>query len=158
DAPLFELPRLESAFLSCWRTVSYDSDSHNPNSTTRLASSRRVQRFRPSGALEQASAINRAAALPCSFNFCPGRGRSLRQLRFSSTKRLRVRSMVGTQVPISSAISASVKPSSALSHAQRKQKPVSRLSNNKSRNLLDSLSKCKAICAHDNNTRCCFRG
>jgi hypothetical protein len=45
----------------------------------------------------------------------------------------------------------------APSHALRK-KPVARLSNNKSRNLLNLPSKFKAICARDSNSRSFFRG
>ena len=50
DAPFLLLPRLESVFLSRWRTPSWDMEDANPNSTTFPASRRRVQRSCPSGA------------------------------------------------------------------------------------------------------------
>ena len=68
DAPLLFLPGLEGVFLSCSRTVSWDSDGTTPNSTTLSASSRRVQWSWPSGASLHARAIRwaspRSSSLP----------------------------------------------------------------------------------------------
>src|SRR5262245_12326623 len=113
DAPLLVLPGLKGVFLSKHWTVSYESASQSPNSTALSASNRSVQRLRSPGAELQAPAINCASPLASSLGRWPGRGRSVRALRFSSTNRRRVRSTVGTLVPTSSAISSSLSPSSA---------------------------------------------
>src|SRR5262249_11823646 len=113
NAPLLVLPGLEGIFLSRHRTVSYESFAQSPNSTALSASNRRVQRLRSPGALLQATAIKCAWPLTSSLGRGPGRGRSVRAFRFSSTNRRRVRSTVGTLVPTASAISSSLRPSSA---------------------------------------------
>ena len=77
DAPLLFLPGLEFVFLSVRRTLSYDMESANPNSTTLSASKRNVQRAWPSGGSLHATAMRWASSLPSSLLQCPGRGRSL---------------------------------------------------------------------------------
>ena len=62
NAPLLLPPRLEFVFFRCSRTVSWDRDSTNPNSTVFPATSRRVRWSWPSGAGLQAT--RRSDALP----------------------------------------------------------------------------------------------
>src|SRR5215216_3588858 len=112
-APLLFQPRLEFVFLSTWRTVSRAMELAKFNSTTLSASSRSVQRACPVGGLLQAMAIICASCLPVSLRACPRRGRSLRQPRPSSTKRLRVRSTVAKAVLRAVTTCSSVKPSAA---------------------------------------------
>ena len=69
DAPFLLLPRLKDVFLSRWRTVSWDKDDANPNSTTLPASKRRVQWSCPSGAGLQASAGRWASPRSSSFRY-----------------------------------------------------------------------------------------
>src|SRR6266540_456595 len=66
DAPAFLQPRLEAVCCKAWRTVSYDTDSTNSSSTSRSASSRNVQRLRPSGGALHASATRWASCSPSS--------------------------------------------------------------------------------------------
>src|SRR5215510_11687261 len=94
DAPLFLQPRLEDRFFNTRRTLSYEYDGARPSATTRSASRCKVQRWRPSGAPLQASAIKRASACALSLGCVPGRGRSSSAASRSPTKRWRVRSTV----------------------------------------------------------------
>src|SRR5919109_842224 len=114
DAPVLFLPGLERVFLSTLRTVSCEKELANPSSTTLSANKRSVQRSRPPGGVLQAIAIKCVSCLVFNLCLCPGRGRSSRAPRLSSTNRLRVRSTVGTLVLSTAAICLSVRPSSAL--------------------------------------------
>jgi hypothetical protein len=58
--------RLEFVSFSVVRTVSWDTASMWPSATMRSASTRKVQRARPSGGGLQARAISRASASPSS--------------------------------------------------------------------------------------------
>ena len=64
NAPHRPAPRLQVVFFSVCRTVSWLIDSTTSNSTRRSASSRSVQRDRPSGACEHASCASRATSSP----------------------------------------------------------------------------------------------
>ncbi len=66
NAPLFAQPRLEFIFFSVRRTVSFERASTYSKATIRSASSRSVQRLRPSGAWLQASATRWASPSPSS--------------------------------------------------------------------------------------------
>src|SRR6266545_3883951 len=66
DAPAFLQPRLEAVCCKAWRTVSYDTDSITSKATSRSASSRSVQRLRPSGGGLHASATRWASWSPSS--------------------------------------------------------------------------------------------
>src|SRR3981081_2596563 len=113
ETPLFVLPRFEFVFLSSWRTVSWERVSAKPNTTASSASKRKVHRSRPAGAGLQVTAIRWASALPGGRGGARVRGRSVSAARFSSTNRWRVRSTVPGLVATSSAISSSLRPSSA---------------------------------------------
>ena len=63
NAPFLLLPRLESVFLRRLRTPSWDMDEANFNSTTLLASRRRVQWSCPAGGGLQARAIRACPVL-----------------------------------------------------------------------------------------------
>src|SRR3954469_10493918 len=115
DTPLLLQPRLDPLFFSTRRTVSCEQLSASPHSTTRPASSRIVQRPRPSGAWLHASATSRASAFSERQGRAPGRGRSLMAPSPSSTKRRRVRSTVAWPTPSAVTISASVAPRAAWS-------------------------------------------
>ena len=69
DALLLLSPGLEGVFLSLSLTVSYDSDTTNPSSTTLLASNRRVQWSWPSGASRHARAIKWASPRSSSLRY-----------------------------------------------------------------------------------------
>src|SRR5262245_5228257 len=114
DAPLFLQPRLEDRFFKTRRTLSYEYDAARPRATTRSASRCKVQRWRPSGAALQASAINRASAFASSLGGVPGRGRSASAVSPSSTKRWRVRSTVARPTARAAAMVLSCQPSAAL--------------------------------------------
>ena len=64
DHPALHQVGAELVFLSVFLTVSWETSSTMPISTALSASKRMLQRSRPSGASEQASAIRRASALP----------------------------------------------------------------------------------------------
>src|SRR5262252_7022320 len=115
DAPLLLQPRLEDRFFNTRRTLSYEYDSARPSATTRSASRCKVQRWRPSGAALQASAIKRAVACASSLGCLPGRGRSSSAASPSSTKRWRVRSTVARPTERAAAMARSSAPSAALS-------------------------------------------
>jgi hypothetical protein len=74
--PLLLPPRLEVAFVKTWRTLSYAYDSVGPSATTRAANRGKGQRWRPSVAALQASALKRASAFTSSLGCVPGYGRS----------------------------------------------------------------------------------
>ena len=114
DAPLLFLPGLEFVFLSVRRTLSYDMESANPNSTALSASKRNVQRAWPSGGLLHATAMRWASSLPLSLHRGPGRDCSLSALSNpSSTNRLRGRHTVAMPTSKAAAICRSNNPSSA---------------------------------------------
>src|SRR5262249_13024533 len=75
-APLLLQPWLEDRCFNTRRPLAYAYASTRPRATTRSARSCNGQRWRPSGAALQASAIRRAGALASSFGCFPGRGRS----------------------------------------------------------------------------------
>jgi hypothetical protein len=64
DHPALHQVGLELVFLSVFLIVSWETSSTMPISTALSANSLRLQRSRPSGASEQASASRRASALP----------------------------------------------------------------------------------------------
>src|SRR6266487_924689 len=66
DAPALGQPRLEPVCFKACRTVSYDTDSITCSSASRSASSRNVQRLRPSGGALHASATKWASCFPSS--------------------------------------------------------------------------------------------
>ncbi len=70
----------------------------NFNATTLSANNCSVQRARPRGGVLHAMATRSASCLPVNMGPCPRRGRSVRQPKPSSTKRLRVRSTVANPV------------------------------------------------------------
>src|SRR5262249_47325373 len=115
DAPLLLPPRLEGTFFKTRRTLSYEYDSARPSATTRSASRCKVHRWRPSGALLQASAMRRASAFASSLGGVPGRGRSSSAPSPSSTKRWRRRSTVARPTERAAAMAWSSQPSAALS-------------------------------------------
>src|SRR3990172_522160 len=116
DTPLLLLPGLEVVFFRIWRTVSWQIDSANPNSTTLPASRRRVQRARPSGGCVQGTAIKCASCLPLNLRCCPGRGLSFNAASSpSSTKRWRTRPPVADPTSKATATCSSLSPSLALS-------------------------------------------
>src|SRR5438270_3173617 len=113
NAPLLMLPGLQCVFLSNWRTVSGEMRRTYPNSTALPASIRTVQWSCPSGTLLQVIAMRWAA--------CPSvsawRRRSCRlSVSTASTpparKRRRILRIVCSETSRTSAISASVQPSS----------------------------------------------
>src|SRR4029453_17364948 len=114
DAPLFLQPRLEDRFFKTRRTLSYEYDGARPRATTRSASRCKVQRWRPSGAALQASAIKRASAFASNLGGVPGRGRSSRAPSPSATKRWRRRSTVARPTARAAAMALSSQPSAAL--------------------------------------------
>src|SRR5215470_13813515 len=114
DAPLLLQPRLEDCFFKTRRTLSYEYDAAKPRATTRSASSCKVQRWRPSGAVLKAAAIKRASAFASSLGCVPGRGRSSSASTPSSTKRWRVRSTVARPTERAVAMALSSQPSAAL--------------------------------------------
>src|SRR5215475_1252923 len=114
DAPLLLQPRLEDCFFKTRRTLSYEYDGARPRATTRSASRCKVQRWRPSGAALQASAIKRASAFASSLGWVPGRGRSSSAPSPSSTKRWRRRSTVARPTARAAAMALSSQPSAAL--------------------------------------------
>jgi len=89
NTPHFLLPGLQFVFLSVRRTVLCEIASTACNCTSLPASSRKVQRTCPSGASEQAVAINVASALPSGLRFWPGRGSSFKVLSMPSTTKRR---------------------------------------------------------------------
>src|SRR5215210_1605850 len=113
DTPLLLQPGLELVFFSARRTSSYEQESASFSCTTRSASNCKVQRCRPSGAFEQASAIRRACAFGSSLGFLPGRGSSLMASNPTSTNRLRTRSTVAIPTLRAATISSSVEPPDA---------------------------------------------
>src|SRR5919197_1101685 len=115
DAPLFLQPRLEDRFFKTRRTLSYEYDAAKPRATTRSASRCKVQRWRPSGAALQASAIKRVSAFTSNLDCAPGRGRSASAPRPSATKRWRRRSTVARPTESAAAMALSAQPSAALS-------------------------------------------
>src|SRR5919206_1830826 len=115
DAPLLLQPRLEDRFFKTRRTLSYEYAAARPRATTRSASSCKVQRWRPSGAALQASAIRRACAFSSNLGCFPGRGRSSRASSPAATKRWRVRSTVARPTERATAMALSSIPSAAFS-------------------------------------------
>ena len=104
-------------FLSVWRTVSRLTGlSRKPASTPRLtkrsARSRTVQRARPAGGSEQASAMRWASATPSILGERPGTSLRTRSAasRPSVTKRRRVRATVAVPQPSASATFSSLQP------------------------------------------------
>src|SRR5262249_47753791 len=117
DAPLLLQARLDLVFFRVLRTDSSLIASTTLSSTSRSASNCRVQRWRPWGGSEQASATSIAASLPWSFGAAPGRGCSLSAAsRPSSPKRLRSLPTVVSATKAASLICWSVLPSSARSN------------------------------------------
>src|SRR5262245_2967027 len=116
DDPLLDAPGFENVFFSVRRTVSSEIASTSESATNSSASNCMVQRFWPSGGVEQAVAIRRASCLASSLRLAPGRGCSLSAAsRLPSTNFWRVRSTVRLPMCRAAAIAASVAPSSALS-------------------------------------------
>src|SRR5215210_992197 len=113
DHPPFDEVGTQLVFLSAFLTVSWETDSTIPSSTALSAKSRMLQRSRPSGASEQASAISRASARPSSDRSYT-RSATDRSSAASSPcrkKRLRTRPTVATLVSRASAILSSVQRS-----------------------------------------------
>src|SRR5262249_56249689 len=71
DAPALGQPRLEPVCFKACRTVSCDTDSTTSSSASRPASSRSVQRLRPSGGALHASATRWAPCSPSSLRRAP---------------------------------------------------------------------------------------
>src|SRR6266568_9037729 len=97
NAPRFYLPQLKIVFFNAWRMVSREARATYPNSTSRSASKRTVQRPYPRGGSPQAKAINRCSTSPVMVTLS-GRFRGRRGLRaaskLSSTNCCRTRWMV----------------------------------------------------------------
>ena len=121
-------------FFNVRCTVITDTRSTQPSSTTFSASKRRVQRFRPGGAGEQAKATRRASNAPSKITFRGGRTRRLRSRANSipcSTNRRFMCSIMRAKTPSASATRATVHagPSGPRSHnnsarAYRNRLPV----------------------------------
>src|SRR5512134_1110500 len=107
DDPLLLQPRLEFVFLRVRRTVSDEIRSTTPRSTSRSASSRIVQRVRPSGGCEQAMVTSWASPWPSRRRSYTRLGRlgSSAASKPSITKRSRTRYTVA--VPQSRALTMS---------------------------------------------------
>jgi hypothetical protein len=89
-------------------TVALDSVSCVVRRTSSPANRSSVQRARPVGGAEQATATRRASSLALSFRGAPGRGVSLSaRARLSSTKWCFVRYTVDVLTPMSAAIRSS---------------------------------------------------
>ena len=100
-------------FFNVRCTVITDTRSTQPSSTAFSASRRRVQRFRPGGAWEQATATKRASNTPSKMTCRGGRTRRLRSKANSnpcSTNRRFKRSTVRAETPSASATRATVHP------------------------------------------------
>src|SRR4029453_12073905 len=112
-APCFHLPQLELVFFNAWRTVSREARATYPNSTSRSASKRTVQRPCPGGGSPQAKAINCCSTSPVMITLS-GRLRGQRGWRaaskLSSTNCCRTRGMVDRLTPNVSAMASSVYP------------------------------------------------
>src|SRR3990172_3863656 len=116
DTPGFVLPGFQDIFFNVCRTASCEMLSTIPNSTSLSASSRKAQWSWSFGGSLHVSATRYASACPSSLRFAPGRGSSFKALsRPPSTNRRRVSSTIGRLTLTAVMISASFKPSSALS-------------------------------------------
>src|SRR5207249_10780562 len=94
DNPLLTAMRLGSVFLSAGPIVLSLARSTMPSSTTFVSNSRKVQRARPLGGLEQAKAISLASFSPSKIRATAGIARGLRlntASKPSSTSCLRTR-------------------------------------------------------------------
>ena len=102
--------------MSLRRTVSYDKDSTNPNSTALSASNRRVQRSWPSGASLHATAIRWASPLSSNLRYRLAWGWSCNTpSNPSSAYRRLVRTTVRGDVSSAAATWEALHPSSVLS-------------------------------------------
>src|SRR5574341_659300 len=111
--PLLQ-PGLGRVFFNTRLTVSCDTLSTSPNSTSRSANNCIVQTLCPSGGSLHAMAVSKAAWCPSSFGRPPGRGCSFSAYSSPpSTNRLRMRSTVARTTPTAWTISSSVWPLSA---------------------------------------------
>src|SRR5574341_926366 len=111
--PLLQ-PGLGRVFFNTRLTVSCDTLSTSPNSTSRSANHCIVQTLCPSGGSLHAMAVSKAAWCPSSFGRPPGRGCSFSAYSSPpSTNRLRMRSTVARTTPTAWTISSSVWPLSA---------------------------------------------
>src|SRR5262247_645950 len=131
NAPRFDLPQLEIVFFNAWRIVSREARATYPNSTSRSASKRTVQRPYPRGGSPQAKAINRCSTSPVMVTLS-GRLRGRRGLRaaskLSSTNCCRTRWMVERLTHNASAMASSVyRRPSGLASAWSKMRPWSNL-------------------------------
>ena len=116
DPPVLLQVRLEFRFFKIRWTVMGDTVGARPSSTAFSASRRTVQRRRPCGADEQASAIKRASNAPSNVTSRGLRWRGLRRSAASSpssTKRRLMCSIVRDVTPRASAVLATVQPGPA---------------------------------------------
>ena len=115
DAPALGQPRLEPVCFKACRTVSYDTDPITSSSTSRSASSRNVQRLRPSGGALHASATKWASCSPSSLRRYSRAG-GLRYTAASSpaaTYFMRTRATVAGLTSSAAPMAASVQPGPA---------------------------------------------
>src|SRR5215467_9068208 len=130
-APCFHLPQLELVFFNAWRMVSREARATYPNSTSRSASKRTVQRPCPRGGSPQAKAINRCSTSSVMITLsgrlrgrCGWRAAS----KLSSTNCCRPRWMVERLTPNASAMASLVyRMPSGLASACSKMRPWSNL-------------------------------
>ena len=116
DAPALGQPRLEPVCFKACRTVSYDTDPITSSSTSRSASSRNVQRLRPSGGALHASATKWASCSPSSLRRYSRAG-GLRYTAASSpaaTYFMRTRATVAGLTSNAAPMAASVQPGAGL--------------------------------------------
>src|SRR6266508_5490736 len=115
DAPALGQPRLEAVCFKAWRTVSYDTDSTSSSSTSRLASSRSVQRLRPSGGALHASAVRYASCSPSRRRgyWRPGALRYTAASSPAATYFMRTRATVAGLTSSAAPMAASVQPGPA---------------------------------------------
>src|SRR5215813_6294119 len=116
DDPVLAAMGLKSVFLSARPIVLSLARSTMPSSTTLFSTNRKVQRARPLGGLEQASAISLASFSPSNIRGTAGVARGLRRntaSRPSSTSCLRTRPTIDRLVSKALTIRLSLQPSPA---------------------------------------------
>src|SRR4029077_3771064 len=98
--PALPAMRFETVFLSVRWIVESLARSTMPSSTTLFSNSRSVQRARPFGGLEQASAISLASFSPSKMRATAGVARCLRLNTISNPSSTSSLTLIGAYAPI----------------------------------------------------------